>query len=176
MSWTVRPANPPDVDRIDALVRELAVYEREPDAVEATPADFAAAFFGENPLVHCLVAEATRDDGRTDIVGMAVWFRTFSTWRGRHGIWLEDLFVQPDSRGLGIGRALLEALAAECVTRGYARLEWAVLDWNEPAHDFYRSLGAGPQDEWTVWRIDGDPLHELGKPGGAGSGPVAGRT
>jgi len=171
MSWTVRPAMPHDVDRIDALVRELAVYEREPDAVEATPSDFAEAFFGENPLVHCLVAEVTRDDGRSDIVGMAVWFQTFSTWRGRHGIWLEDLFVQPDSRGLGIGRALLEALAAECVARGHARLEWAVLDWNEPAHDFYRSLGARPQDEWTVWRIDRDQLDELGRPMVHAQGP-----
>lgn len=164
MSWTVRPATPDDVVSIVALVRELAVYEREPDAVRATPQDFAVALFADNPLVHCLVAEVSGEDGARDVVGIAVWYRTFSTWEGRHGIWLEDLFVSPNSRGLGIGKALLEALAAECVARGYSRFEWWVLDWNEPAHDFYRSLGARPEDEWTVWRLDGDDLARLGAP------------
>ncbi|MFZ5872089.1 MAG: GNAT family N-acetyltransferase [Actinomycetota bacterium] len=161
-SWQVRPAAPDDVHAIDALVRELAVYEREPDAVEASPEDFAAALFGSDPRVHCHVAEVRLDDGDPEVVGMALWYVTFSTWRGRHGIWLEDLFVRPEHRGLGLGRALLEALAAECTARGWARLEWWVLDWNSPAHGFYRSLGAAPQDEWTVWRLDGDDLDTLG--------------
>lgn len=164
MSWTIRPARPDDVGGIHALVHELAVYEREPDAVDATPQDLADALFGTDPLVHCHVVEAATEDGASDLVGVAIWYVAFSTWRGRHGIWLEDLFVRPSGRGLGIGRALLQALAAECTARGYARLEWAVLDWNEPAHEFYRSLDAVPQDDWTVWRLDGEALDLLGHP------------
>jgi GNAT superfamily N-acetyltransferase len=160
-SWRVRPAAETDVDHIDALVRELAVYEKEPDAVEAAPEDFRTALFGPDPRVHCHVAEVEAD-GEWQVVGMALWYVTFSTWRGRHGIWLEDLFVRPEHRGLGLGRALLRALAAECTARGYARLEWWVLDWNSPAHGFYRSIGARPEDEWTVWRLDGDGLSTLG--------------
>lgn len=155
---TIRPALPDDVPVIDALVHELAVYEKEPDAVEATPDDFATALFAPDPRVHCHVAEVRLPGGEPQVVGMALWYVTFSTWRGRHGIWLEDLFVRPAHRGLGIGRQLLQALAAECSARGYARLEWWVLDWNTPAHGFYRSLGASPQDEWTVWRLDGEAL------------------
>ena len=162
---TIRSARPDDVPVIDALVHELAVYEKAPDAVEATPDDFATALFGPDPRVHCHVAEITVPGGEPEVVGMALWYVTFSTWRGRHGIWLEDLFVRPAHRGLGIGRQLLQALAAECTARGYARLEWWVLDWNTPAHGFYRSLGASPQDEWTVWRLDGDALR-------SGAGPV----
>ncbi len=162
---------------IDAMVRELATYEREPDAVTATVEDFRAALFGPDPRVHAHVAEVAAHE-RTDpdgadadapddqdagwqVAGMAVWYVTFSTWRGRHGIWLEDLFVRPEHRGVGIGRGLLQALAAECVARGLPRLEWWVLDWNTPAHGFYRSLGALPQDEWTVWRLDGPALPEV---------------
>ncbi|HEX5534918.1 MAG TPA: GNAT family N-acetyltransferase [Actinomycetales bacterium] len=159
---TVRPARRDDVPVIDALVRELAVYEREPDAVEAVPEDFDVALFGPDPRVFCHVAEVSDSEGKTEVIGMALWYLTFSTWRGRHGIWLEDLFVRPQYRGLGAGRMLLESLAEECRAKGYARLEWWVLDWNEPAHGFYRSLGAAPQDEWTVWRLDGDAL--VGKP------------
>ena len=158
----VRRARADDVETIDALVRELAVYEREPDAVEASADDFRAALFGSDPRVHCHVAEVRSDDGTWAVVGMALWYVTFSTWRGRHGIWLEDLFVHPPQRGLGLGRALLQALAAECVRHGWTRLEWWVLDWNSPAHGFYRSIGAAPQDEWTVWRLDGDGLAGLG--------------
>lgn len=166
----VRAVRPGDVETIDALVRELAVYEREPDAVEAGVDDFRSALFGPDPRVHCHVAEV-RADGGWQVVGMALWYVTFSTWRGRHGIWLEDLFVRPEHRGLGLGRSLLQTLAAECVARGWPRLEWWVLDWNEPAHGFYRSIGALPQDEWTVWRLDGEGLGALGSPGeGARSG------
>lgn len=168
--WRVRPATPADVPEIDAMVRELADYEREPDAVEATAQDFATALFGPDPRVHAHVAEVRADgaaDGTWRVAGMAVWYVTFSTWRGRHGIWLEDLFVRPAHRGLGLGRALLQALGTECTARGYRRLEWWVLDWNAPAHGFYRSLGARAEDEWTVWRLDGDALGDLGR-GAAG--------
>jgi GNAT superfamily N-acetyltransferase len=162
-TWRVRPAADTDVHAIDALVRELAVYERAADAVEAVPDDFHRALFGANPRVHCHVAEVRDQGGAWDVAGMALWYVTFSTWRGRHGLWLEDLFVRPDSRGLGLGRALLKALATECTTRGYARLEWWVLDWNTPAHAFYRSLGAHAEDAWTVWRLDGAELSSLGQ-------------
>ena len=158
----IRPARPDDVPAIDALVRELAVYEKEPDAVEAVPEDFHRALFGPDPRVHCHVAEVEDGEGRREVVGIALWYVTFSTWRGRHGIWLEDLFVPPEHRRLGLGRALLRTLAAECEARGYARLEWWVLDWNSPAHGFYRSIGARPEDEWTVWRLDGSALRSLG--------------
>ncbi|MBW3551811.1 MAG: GNAT family N-acetyltransferase [Proteobacteria bacterium] len=97
-----------------------------------------------------------------DVVGFALWYVTFSTWKGRPGLWLEDLFVRPSARGSGLGRALLQTLAAVCVERGYARFEWWVLDWNTPAQGFYRSVGARPEDEWTVWRVDGDALAALG--------------
>ena len=154
----IRPAEPGDVAAVDALVRELAVYEKEPDAVDAVPEDFHRALFGPDPRVHCHVAEVEDDEGRREVVGFALWYVTFSTWRGRHGIWLEDLFVRPEHRKSGLGRRLLQTLAGECARRGYARLEWWVLDWNEPAHGFYRSVGARPEDEWTVWRLDGPAL------------------
>ncbi len=121
------------------------------------------ALFGEQVSLYGLVAEM---DGK--VVGFAVWFRNFSTWRGRHGIYLEDLFVAPEHRGAGLGKALLAALAQECVTNGYPRLEWWVLDWNGPSIGFYRSLGAVAMDEWTVFRLTGDALAEL-----AAAGPGA---
>jgi GNAT superfamily N-acetyltransferase len=160
-AWRVRSARPTDLPRIHALVRELAVYEREPDAVKATTGDLGAAFFNPHPRVHCHVVEVERPDGPS-VVGLAIWFVSFSTWRGRHGLWLEDLYVQPAYRGLGAGRALLTELAAICADRGYARMEWAVLDWNEPAQDFYRGVGADPQEDWTVWRITDESLKALG--------------
>lgn len=141
----IRSATPDDVPAILTLVRELATYERAAHEVIATEDDLRAALFGEAPAVFCHVAETGGE-----VVGFALWFRTFSTWLGRHGIWLEDLYVRPAHRGSGLGRALLETLAAE---RGDGRLEWAVLDWNEPAQGFYRTLGAAPQDEWTTWRL-----------------------
>lgn len=146
---------------IHTLIEELAFYEREPEAVEATPDDLAAALFAPDPKVHALVA-VVGDDDDEEVAGVAVWFVTYSTWRGRHGIWLEDLFVRPRHRRLGLGRALLASLAGACVEEGYRRLEWSVLDWNEPAHAFYRSLGALPQDDWTTWRITGPALADLG--------------
>ncbi|GGB78746.1 N-acetyltransferase GCN5 [Knoellia flava TL1] len=156
---TIREATPEDVPAILRLVHALATYEKEPDAVEATEEHFTAALFPESgsPTTFAYVAEV---DG--EVVGMAVWYLTFSTWTGVNGIWLEDLFVEPEHRGSGIGRALLATLARTCVERGYRRLEWWVLDWNEPSIGFYRSLGAVPQDEWTVFRMDGDELAALG--------------
>ena len=164
--WRVRPAEERDAEAIAELVRELARYEREPEAAEATADDFRAALFGSSPLVHAHVAEvgAPSSAGRPEgweVAGIAVWFVTFSTWKGRHGVWLEDLFVRPEHRRLGLGRALLASLAAVCVDRGWPRFEWWVLDWNEPAHEFYRSLGARAEDDWTTWRLDGPGLAEL---------------
>lgn len=157
-NWRVRPAVRADVVEIDRLVRELAVYEREPDAVEAEVTDFEDALFGESPRVFCHVAELA--DGT--VAGIAVWYETFSTWKGRHGIWLEDLFVSPRHRGLGLGRALLATLATLCAERGYPRLEWWVLAWNTPSIAFYESLGATAQDDWTVYRLDGAALDRVG--------------
>ncbi len=148
-SPVIRPARPSDVADILRLVRELATYERAPGEVRAVEADFTVALFGPDPQVYCHVVE--QDDR---LVGFAVWYVTFSTWLGRHGIWLEDLFVTPAARGRGLGRDLLSALAGICIERGYHRLEWWVLDWNEPAQQFYRSVGARAQDGWTVWRLD----------------------
>jgi GNAT superfamily N-acetyltransferase len=159
--WRVRPARRTDLISIVGLVRELADYEREPDAAQATAEDFGAAFFNPHPRVHCHVVEVDGPQGST-VVGLAVWYITFSTWRGRHGLWLEDLYVQPAFRRLGVGRALLTELAAICADRGYARMEWSVLDWNDPAQRFYRELGALPQDEWTTWRLTDDSLAQLG--------------
>jgi GNAT superfamily N-acetyltransferase len=156
---TIREATPDDVPAILRLVRELAIYEKEPDAVEATEEHFRMALFpvSGTPTTFAHVAEV---DG--EVVGMAIWYLTFSTWTGVNGIWLEDLFVEPSHRGSGLGRELLATLARTCVERGYQRLEWWVLDWNEPSIGFYRSLGAVPQDEWTVFRMDGQALSDLG--------------
>jgi GNAT superfamily N-acetyltransferase len=154
----IRPATVEDLPVVVRLVHELATYEREPDAVVATDEHFRTALFGPDPRVHCLVAE---HDG--DVVGFAIWFVNFSTWLGTHGIYLEDLFVRPEARGAGHGRALLTELARIAVERGYGRVEWAVLDWNEPAQGFYRSLGAEPMQEWTTWRLTGDALRTFGQ-------------
>lgn len=153
----IRTATPADVPVILALIRELAAYEREPAAVEATESMIQAALFGASPVASCHVAEL--DD---EIVGFALWYVTFSTWKGVAGLWLEDLFVRPAARGHGLGKLLLQQLAAVCVDRGYARFEWWVLDWNVDAQGFYRALGACPEDDWTVWRVDGDALTALG--------------
>ena len=153
----IRPARVDDVPVVVSLIRELATYEREPDAVLATEDHVRTALFGPDPKVFGLVAE----DAAGDVVGFAIWFFNFSTWLGVHGVYLEDLFVRPDARGDGHGRALLTELARIAVRNGCGRLEWAVLDWNEPAQGFYRSLGAEPMEGWTTWRLTGDSLQTL---------------
>lgn len=153
----IRLATIDDVPDIVRLVRELAEYERELDQAHATEADFSAALFGPDPAAFCHVVET---GGR--VVGLALWFLNFSTWTGRHGIYLEELIVTASARGRGYGLALMRELAAICVERGYARFEWSVLDWNEPSLAFYRSLGAIAMDEWTVQRLSGDALTALG--------------
>ncbi|ADB29427.1 GCN5-related N-acetyltransferase [Kribbella flavida DSM 17836] len=153
----IRRARPDDIPTIVDLVYALADYERAPDACRLTAEQLRTALFGPAPAVFCHVAE---HDG--EVVGCALWFLNFSTWRGVHGIYLEDLFVRPAHRGSGLGKALLTALAQECVQHGYERLEWSVLDWNTPAIDFYQSLGANPQAEWTTFRLTDAALAELG--------------
>lgn len=153
---TLREARPGDEAGILALIHALAVYEREPDAVENTTDAIRATLFGTEPRAFAHVVE--RDEA---IVGIAIWFLTYSTWTGRHGIWLEDLYVDEAQRGHGYGRALMSALAGVCIDRGYARFEWTVLDWNAPAIGFYRSLGATGMDEWTTQRLTGDALAGL---------------
>jgi GNAT superfamily N-acetyltransferase len=157
----VRPARPGDVPAIHRLICELAEYERARDQVEARPSDLHTALFGPAPAVFAHVAE---HDGA--VVGFALWFVNFSTWTGRHGIYLEDLFVTPRLRRAGVAGALLAELAGICVQRGYPRMEWAVLDWNEPAQAFYRSIGATVRDDWTVNRLSGDALHALAQRAG----------
>jgi GNAT superfamily N-acetyltransferase len=159
VTTVIREAAPTDLPEILRLVQALADYEREPDVVEATVDDFARALFpeGGTPTTHALIAE---HDGA--VVGMAVWFVTFSTWTGRNGIWLEDLFVDPAHRGAGAGKALLARLAQICVERGWTRLEWSVLTWNEPAIAFYDALGSTPMDEWQTRRLHGEALRSLG--------------
>lgn len=149
----LRAAHPGDEAGILACIRGLAEYEREPDAVENTVEALTSSLFGPSPRVFTHVVER---EGR--IVAIAMWFVTYSTWTGRHGIWLEDLFVDEAHRGRGYGTALISALAAVCVERGYTRLEWTVLDWSAPAIAVYRSLGAEPMDEWTTQRLSGDAL------------------
>ncbi|MGM1062954.1 GNAT family N-acetyltransferase [Saccharothrix sp. Mg75] len=156
----VRRIRPEDVPAAVRLAEELAEYERARDECRLTEAQLHDALFRDAPALFGHVAEV---DGR--VVGTALWFLNFSTWRGTHGIYLEDLYVQPAHRGSGLGKALLTALAEECVARGYARLEWSVLDWNAPAIGFYKSLGAVPQDEWTVFRLTDDALTRLGRDG-----------
>ncbi|MER5267476.1 GNAT family N-acetyltransferase [Actinosynnema sp. NPDC002837] len=153
----IRRVREEDVPAVVALVEELAEYERARHECHLTVEQLHEALFRPSPALFGHVAEV---DGR--VVGMALWFLNFSTWRGTHGIYLEDLYVQPDQRRSGLGRALLQALAEECVARGYARLEWWVLDWNAPAIGFYKSLGALPMDEWTVFRLTDDALTQLG--------------
>ncbi len=153
----IRPATEPDVPEIVAMVHELAEYEREPQSCLLTEAQLTTALFGPRPALFGHVAHV---EGVA--AGCALWFRNFSTWRGVHGIYLEDLFVRPRFRGRGLGQALLARLAAECVERGYGRLEWSVLDWNAPAIGFYRSLGAVPMVQWTTFRLDGAALTALG--------------
>lgn len=152
----IREARPGDEADLHRLICALADYEREPDAVVATPDDLTRVMFSDRPSVFGHVVE---EDGR--IVGLALWFLNYSTWTGRNGLYLEDLFVEPECRGRGYGRDLLITLARVATERGYTRFEWWVLDWNTPSIDFYRALGAVGMDEWTVQRVDADALSGL---------------
>ncbi|AUG79630.1 GCN5 family acetyltransferase [Kitasatospora sp. MMS16-BH015] len=155
----IRKAVSTDVPVIHTMIRELAEYEKEPEAAVATEAQLQDALFGPEPAVFGLIAV---DDATGETVGFALWFRNFSTWRGTHGVYLEDLYVRPEARGGGHGKALLTELARICVERGYSRMEWSVLDWNAPSIAFYKSLGAVPMDGWTVYRLTDEALTALG--------------
>ena len=160
----IRRATSEDVAEIVLMVRELAEYEKALDEATATEEQFQRALFGPDPKVFAHVVEHETPDGRR-LGGFAMWFLNFSTWLGVHGLYLEDLYVRPELRGTGYGKALLATLAQECVDNGYGRLEWWVLDWNEPALGFYGRLGAMPMDEWTVHRVTGDDLTRLASGG-----------
>ena len=153
---TLRPATPDDISQILAFIRELAEYEKEPQAAVATHEDILRDGWGATPRFRCIMAEW--DD---QPAGFALYFYNYSTWRGHAGIYLEDLFVRPALRGKGIGKALLAEVAAAAVAEGCPRLEWAVLNWNRPAIDFYEFVGASPQSEWTTMRLSGDALTAL---------------
>lgn len=152
----IRPASITDTDEILALIYELALYEKAPEEAKATDSQIVESFFTPDPKVFCEIVEV---DGA--VAGFAVWFLNYSTWQGRHGIYLEDLYVRPEYRGKGYGKALLKHLAAICEERGYGRFQWWVLDWNEPAIEFYKSLGAVAMDEWTVYRVSESALTAL---------------
>jgi GNAT superfamily N-acetyltransferase len=170
---SIRPARPADVPEILAMIRELADYERSVHEVETTPEQLMTLLFGGEldgvpastpsgaPAAYAHVVEHADPDAGTALGGFALWFLNTSTWTGTHGIYLEDLYVRPQLRGHGYGKRLLAALAQVCLERGYHRLEWWVLDWNEPALGFYRSIGARPMDEWTVQRVTGEALETL---------------
>ncbi|MEU4208917.1 GNAT family N-acetyltransferase [Streptomyces sp. NPDC026206] len=162
----IRSATPADVPVLHAMIRELADYERALEEVRATEEQLRDALFGQDPAAFALIAESddiTDGEGLAvrEAVGFALWFRNFSTWTGTHGIYLEDLYVRPQARGGGHGKALLAELARICVDRGYQRFEWSVLDWNAPSIAFYGSLGAEAMDDWTVRRMSGEPLRAL---------------
>jgi GNAT superfamily N-acetyltransferase len=156
MAISIVPATPEDVTQIWQFVVELAIYEREPDAVIATKEDFQRVLFCESPRAFAVMCH----DGDTPI-GFALYFYNFSTWLGRHGLYLEDLYVTPEHRGKGAGKALLKHLAGIAVAEGCGRFEWSVLDWNQPAIEFYESMGAKPQSEWVGYRLTGEALQAL---------------
>ncbi|WP_333766788.1 GNAT family N-acetyltransferase [Streptomyces sp. IBSBF 2435] len=168
----IRAATPADLPLLHALIRELADYERALADAQATEEQLRTALFGADPVAHALIAA---DDTTGEPAGFALWFRNFSTWTGTPGLYLEDLYVRPQARGAGHGKALLAALAAICVERGWSRFEWSVLDWNEKALAVYRSIGALPQDEWTVQRLTGPALEKLAGQAGKGAGSAAPR-
>ena len=146
--FIIREARASDIPAIHQKIIELAIYEREPDAVEADESQLKDALFGAGHVAFCHVAEI---DG--EIAGIALWFLNYSTWKGSAGLYLEDLFVSPEFRGKGIGLALMKTLARLCIQRGYPRFQWWVINWNEPAINFYRAIGAVAMDEWTVYRL-----------------------
>ncbi|EOW6801482.1 N-acetyltransferase family protein [Cronobacter muytjensii] len=153
MSYTIRPARPEDATAIFNMIFELAVYEKAPQEVVTTPDEIRETLFGEGSKTEALICE-TEDKA----VGYAVFFTSYSTWLGRNGIYMEDLYISPAYRGKGAGRALLKSIAQCAVKRRCGRLEWSVLDWNQPAIDFYLSIGAVPQSEWIRYRLDGEAL------------------
>ena len=150
---SIRPATIADTDEILALIYELALYEKAPEEAKATREQIIESFFSESPKVFCEIVEV-----EGEVAGLAIWFLNYSTWQGKHGIYLEDLFIRPQFRGKGFGKALLKHLAAICEDRGYGRFQWWVLDWNEPSIEFYKALGAVAMDEWTVYRVSEDAL------------------
>ena len=155
----IRPARAPDIPAIHQMIMELASYERSLHEVSATEDDLRAALLAGPAGAPSLFAHVAEEGGQA--VGFALWFLSYSTWLGRHGIHLEDLYVRPEWRGQGHGRALLAELARTCVERGYGRLEWSVLDWNAAARRLYESLGAAAVDEWVIYRLTGPALHAL---------------
>ena len=154
----IRPAIKADLPAIMQLIHDLAVYEKAPEQVETNENEITAALFADQPKVFANVIEVD-----SQVVGIAIWFLNFSTWQGKHGIYLEDLYIKPEYRGNGYGLAMLKYLAALCVERGYGRFQWWVLDWNTPAIEFYKSQGAIAMDEWTVYRVSGENLKKLGR-------------
>jgi len=156
MSLEIRRARPAETGLVLSLIRELAEYEKLSHEVDATEAMIGAALFADHPRLFCEIAEWSGEPA-----GFAIWFINFSTFSGRSGIYLEDLFVRPAYRGKGIGKALLARLAGECLNNGWSRLQWSVLDWNVPSIEFYKSLGAVLMDEWTVCRVSGPALATL---------------
>jgi GNAT superfamily N-acetyltransferase len=159
-SVKIRSAQISDLPVILQFIHDLAKYEKAPNEVELSLSDLKESLFAENPQVYCLISEL---DGKA--TGFAVWHLNYSTWLGRHGVYLEDLYVDPKYRGLGHGKAMLRKLAQICIERGYKRLQWWVLDWNETAIEFYKSIGAQPMDEWTVFRVSGSSLEKLATDG-----------
>jgi len=153
----IRPAKREEVGEVLQLIQDLATYEKAPDQVEASKDDLLNTIFAKDPRVFCDLVEV---DGQ--IAGMAIWFLNYSTWQAKHGIYLEDLYIKPEFRARGYGKALLKHLAQICDKEGYGRLQWWVLDWNSPAIEFYKSFGAEAMDEWTVYRTSGQALKDLG--------------
>jgi len=156
MQLKIRDAVQADLPKIIHFIKDLAEYEKAPNEVVLSISDLEQSLFGTNPQVYCLIAEL-----ENEVTGFAVWHLNYSTWLGKHGIYLEDLYVDPKYRGQGHGKALLRKLAQICVQRGYKRLQWWVLDWNQSAIDFYKSIGAEPMDQWTVFRVSGSSLEKL---------------
>jgi GNAT superfamily N-acetyltransferase len=153
----IRPAKREEVGEVLQLIQDLATYEKAPDQVEASEDDLLNTIFVKDPRVFCDLVEV---DGQ--IAGIAIWFLNYSTWQAKHGIYLEDLYIKPEFRARGYGKALLKHLAQICDKEGYGRLQWWVLDWNSPAIEFYKSFGAEAMDEWTVYRTSGQALKDLG--------------
>ena len=153
----IRPAKSEEVGEVLQLIQDLATYEKAPEQVEASKEDLLNTIFVKDPRVFCDLVEV---DGQ--VAGMAIWFLNYSTWQAKHGIYLEDIFIKPEYRGRGYGKALLKHLAKICDEKGYGRLQWWVLDWNSPAIEFYKSFGAEAMDEWTVYRTSGQALKDLG--------------